>query len=121
MKKPKVFLVEDDQFFSLMLDFKFRDLALCQFDIMESGEECLKKLYLQPDVIVLDYGLPGINGLETLIRIRESGLECPVIFLSRESEAEIAEKCIEAGASSFIVKDKTAANRVYEEIVQLLT
>ena len=120
MKKPKVFLVEDNQAFSLILDYKLRDIALCELDVMETGEECLERLYLQPDVIILDYNLPGISGYETLVQIKKNQPHIPVLFLSGDEREEIARQCLEAGAAEFIIKDMQAPIKVYDCIVKLL-
>lgn len=120
MKKPKVFLVEDNQAFSLILDYKLRDIALCELDVMETGEECLDRLYLDPDVIILDYNLPGISGYDTLLQIKEKDATIPVLFLSGDERPEVATQCLAAGAAEFIVKDQHAPMKVYDCIVQLL-
>lgn len=120
MKKPKVFLVEDNQAFSLILDYKLRDISLSELVVMETGEECLERMYLKPDVVILDYNLPGISGYETLVKIKEENADLPVIFLSGDERPEIAQQCLEAGAAEFIIKDQQAPIKVYDSIVKLL-
>ena len=59
-----------------------------------------------PDVIILDYDLPEMNGLEMLghLRIRKSWSEVPVIMLSGIKNAEKRWQCLEAGAHDFLSK-----------------
>lgn len=59
-----------------------------------------------PDVIILDYDLPEMNGLEVLghLRIRKSWSEVPVIMLSGIKNAEKRWQCLEAGANDFLSK-----------------
>lgn len=57
------------------------------------------------DCILLDYNLPGENGLAVLSEIRELDPYCPVIMLTGQGSEEIAVNCLKHGASDYIVKD----------------
>lgn len=51
-----------------------------------SGEECLSKLSDGADLVLLDVMMPGLNGFETLKRMRGVGITIPVIFLTAAEE-----------------------------------
>ena len=59
---------------------------------------------LKPDIIVLDIGLPALNGIEAGRRIRKLCPDCKILFLSQESSVELAEQTFKLGASAYIVK-----------------
>jgi DNA-binding NarL/FixJ family response regulator len=59
---------------------------------------------LQPDLILLDLGLPGINGLEAARRIRRLSPKPKLIFVSQESSTEIVEEAIRSGAQGYLTK-----------------
>jgi DNA-binding NarL/FixJ family response regulator len=59
---------------------------------------------LQPDLIVLDIGLPALNGIEAGRRIRKLCPECRILFLSQESSVELVQEAFKLGASAYIVK-----------------
>ncbi len=61
---------------------------------------------LQPDLIVLDIGLPTINGLEAARRIRKVCPESKVVFLSRESDADVVQEALRLGAQGYVVKTR---------------
>jgi DNA-binding NarL/FixJ family response regulator len=59
---------------------------------------------LQPDLIVLDVGLPALSGIEAGRRIRKLCPDCKILFLSQESSVEVAQEAFNLGASAYIVK-----------------
>lgn len=71
-----------------------------------SGEECLEQLTkLKPDVVLLDVLMPsGIDGIETLRRIKEMGSDVAVIMISGHGNIDMAVEAMELGALDFIEK-----------------
>jgi len=57
-----------------------------------------------PDVIVLDVGLPGLDGVAVTARLRGDGLECPICILSARSEIDDRVAGLQAGADDYLVK-----------------
>jgi DNA-binding NarL/FixJ family response regulator len=69
------------------------------------GLEAVRKAEeLKPDLIVLDIGLPTLNGIEVARRIREFCPECKILFLSQASSADVAQEAISLGAMGYVVK-----------------
>ena len=71
------------------------------------GMEAVQKArQLQPDLIILDVGLPGLNGIKVA---KTLSTVCPgseVIFLSEEGEADIVQKAYRAGAYGYVIKSR---------------
>jgi len=59
---------------------------------------------LQPDLILLDIGLPTINGLEAARRIRECAPQAKILFVSENRSSDIAEEALATGASGYLLK-----------------
>jgi DNA-binding NarL/FixJ family response regulator len=59
---------------------------------------------LQPDLILLDIGLPALNGIEAFRGIRSFAPESRVLFVSENRSWDIAEECLRIGASGYVVK-----------------
>jgi DNA-binding NarL/FixJ family response regulator len=69
------------------------------------GLEAVQKATEQkPDLIVLDIGLPSLNGLEAARRIRKLAPNSTILFLSQESSAEVVQEALSIGALGFVVK-----------------
>ena len=72
---------------------------------VENGEACLKWLDGHHcDVIILDVWLPGIDGFETLARVRKRGLDAQVIVMSGHHNVESVVRAIKMGAFDFVEK-----------------
>jgi DNA-binding NarL/FixJ family response regulator len=74
------------------------------------GEACdgleavQKAVELQPGLIVLDIGLPSLNGIEAARRIRKLSPNSRILFLSQESSAEVVQEALRLGALGFVIK-----------------
>lgn len=59
---------------------------------------------LKPDLILLDIGLPTLNGIEAARRIREVSPESKIVFISENRSRDIVEKALSTGAGGYVVK-----------------
>jgi DNA-binding NarL/FixJ family response regulator len=64
---------------------------------------------LQPDLIVLDIGLPKLNGLEAARQIRKLSPNSKILFLSQESSADVVHEALGLGALAYVVKSDAAS------------
>jgi DNA-binding NarL/FixJ family response regulator len=77
-------------------------------EISDGLEAVQKALELQPALIVLDIGLPGLNGIEAARRIRKLSPKSTILFLSQESSPEIVQEALCLGALGFVIKAHAA-------------
>jgi DNA-binding NarL/FixJ family response regulator len=77
-------------------------------EVSDGLEAVQKALELQPALIVLDIGLPGLNGLEAGRRIRKLSPKSTILFLSQESSPEIVQEALRLGALGFVIKAHAA-------------
>ena len=69
------------------------------------GLEAVRKAEeLRPDLIVLDIGLPSLNGIEAARRIRKLCPESEILFVSQESSADVVQEALALGALGYVVK-----------------
>lgn len=74
------------------------------------GLEAVQKTKeLQPDLILLDIGLPTINGIEVARRIREVSPTSKVLFVSANRSLDIAKEALRAGAGGYVVKSEATS------------
>ena len=76
---------------------------------VSDGAEAVQKVQeLQPDLILLDIGLPTLNGFEVAHRIREHAPRSKILFVSEDRSADIAESVLRTGASGYVIKSNAA-------------
>ena len=69
------------------------------------GLEAIQKASeLQPDLILLDIGLPKLSGIEAFNRIHEVSPRSQVIFLSQECDPDVVEHALDGGALGYVLK-----------------
>ena len=73
-------------------------------EVADGLEAVQKAEELQPDLILLDIGLPTINGIEAARRIREHAPRSRILFFSEERSPDIAEEALRTGATGYVVK-----------------
>ncbi|MGB6675071.1 MAG: response regulator transcription factor [Terriglobales bacterium] len=107
MKCPLgVLLVEDfapfRRFVSSTLAKRENLKVICE---VSDGQEAVQKAEeLKPELILLDIGLPTLNGIEAARRIRELSPESKIIFLTQESSPEVVEMALDLGAWGYVRK-----------------
>lgn len=122
--KIKFFLVDDDAVYLKILEIEFLKHADFEIETYATGELCMENLSHNPDVIILDYKLDGIdknamNGLDTLDNIKAYNPDIPVVMLSSQDKIEIAINCMHHRAFDYVVKSETAFVRLQKIITSI--
>src|SRR5687768_11316429 len=100
----RVLIVDDDR---ALRDALRRALVLAGYDtvLVESGEAALTEIAARaPDAVVLDIGLPDVDGLEVCRRLRGAGNRVPVLMLTARDAVEDRIDGLDAGADDYLVK-----------------
>ncbi len=106
----KVVVVDDDPLFRESLGQNLVDADFCVENFAD-GRTALQYLGGSPDVdlVLLDWKMPEMNGIEVLREMRESGLQVPVIFLTVLSDQIFEEAALQGGAVDFVEKSRSFA------------
>ena len=118
----KILIIEDDKF---IREFMVRKLVNDGYEAIEAtnGEEGVRTAKAEkPDLILLDLILPGIDGFESLTRIRKDQeiANIPVIILSNLGQKEDIEKGLKLGATDYLIKAHFAPGEIAEKIASIL-
>jgi two-component system chemotaxis response regulator CheY len=102
----KLLIIEDDEPLCWLLD----KILIGKYEpiIMKNGFDALSWLSdgNLPNLIISDINMPTLDGIELLENVRSSGIlrDIPVIMLSASDEPEKRKKCLELGASNYLIK-----------------
>ena len=98
----KILIVDDEKDVVRMLESFFR---LKGYDTITAynGEEALQKVSANPDLILLDINMPGMEGTEVCLKIRDY-VSCPIVFLTAKVEDADKIKGFSVGGDDYIVK-----------------
>jgi two-component system KDP operon response regulator KdpE len=99
----RILLVEDDLHFQDLLRFHLTARRY-QVEVAGDGLDAVTRLPdLQPDLVLLDIDLPGIDGLEVCRRIRQWS-QVPIIMVTSLDSAETKKRALESGADDYVTK-----------------
>ena len=78
-------------------------------EAVDGLEAVQKAQQLQPDLVLLDIGLPALDGLRVARRIRELSPKSEILFVSDQRSWDIAEEALRIGAAGYVVKSNAAS------------
>jgi DNA-binding NtrC family response regulator len=103
--KQDILIVDDDKNICKMIEIHLRKEKTFDVKSTTNGEACLRIIKDEiPDLILLDIQMPGIDGIETLKKIREKDSLIPVVMMSAHGTIEKAVQSMRLGAYDFISK-----------------
>jgi two-component system, chemotaxis family, chemotaxis protein CheY len=102
-----ILLIDDSKVIHAYLDDLMKDSG---YTIKHAfnGEEGLKAApEIKPDVVLLDWEMPGLQGIEVLEKLRKSGFATPILMLTTKNKPEDITRAIELGANEYVMKPFT--------------
>jgi DNA-binding NarL/FixJ family response regulator len=108
--RPRVLVADDHR---AMLDSLVRLLSR-DFDVVASVADGLAAVkeaeHLEPDLLVLDIAMPGLNGIAAASRLREQGSKAKVVFVTNMRGREFVQESLALGDVGFVDKDRVVAD-----------
>jgi DNA-binding NarL/FixJ family response regulator len=108
--RPRVLVADDHR---AMLDTLVRLLSR-DFDIVAAVSDGLtavkEAMQLQPDLLVLDIAMPGLNGIAAVSRLQQVGSSAKVVFVTNLRDREFVQGSLALGDVGFVVKDRLVAD-----------
>lgn len=103
---PRILVADDNE----MIRFFYDDVigrSGMDFEICKDGQEAFDSFLEQvADVVILDYEMPGLNGIECCKAIRETakGVDVPIMIVSAHNDEALISRFFEAGANDYLSK-----------------
>jgi len=119
MDAYNIFIVEDDTWYGEILQYHISlnpDYKVTRF---ETAKDCLNKMYLQPDLITIDFSLPDMMGDKLYQKIREINSQVPVIVISSQENITVAVNLLKMGVTDYLVKDEATKDLLWNSIIRI--
>jgi DNA-binding NarL/FixJ family response regulator len=108
--RPRLLVADDHR---AMLD-SLVGLLSGEFDVVATVSDGLsavtKAALLEPDLLVLDIAMPGLNGIAAAVRLKESGSSAKIVFVTNLKNREFVQESLALGEIGFVDKDRLVAD-----------
>jgi DNA-binding NtrC family response regulator len=111
-----IFVVEDNRVYNKLIVSYLKTNKFNNVMPFYSGEDTINNLYRNPDIIIQDFLLDGMNGIDVLKKAKEQNPNIEFIFLSGQDNIDVAINTMKYGAYDYIVKDQMALKKMVNKI-----
>lgn len=101
----RIFLIDDDEIYSNIIRMSLDENDHYDVKVFSSGEEFFENIHENPDIVIIDYNLPGMSGIEILKKIKTYDQDISTVLLSGQSKVEVVVDAYNNGASNYIIKN----------------
>ena len=119
MKGFKIFIAEDDVWYSELLQYHLELNPDYEIKTFSSGKKLMNALHEKPDVVTLDYSLPDTNGKKLLSYIKKELPETEVVIISGQEDISTAVELLNSGAYDYLVKDGETKEKIWQTILHI--
>jgi DNA-binding NtrC family response regulator len=120
MAITRIFVVEDDQFIGNLIKKALEKMDNVDVTHFLTPDECLRNLHLNPDIVSIDYLLPGMNGLELMEKIKNYNADIHCIVVSGQDKLDVVIETYKRGAVDYIIKNDNAIVNLENSIRNLV-
>jgi DNA-binding NtrC family response regulator len=112
IKDLTVFIVDDNPLTRASFQQCLTRLGCEKVHSFDNGQGCLDDLPLAPDLVLVDYLMEPMNGLELMKKIKRVLPQCFVVMISAQSDLQVAVNAMKYGAFDYISKGKTEMDQI---------
>jgi CheY-like chemotaxis protein len=120
----QILLVEDNRDFAKLVELFLRKHGPTKFQVVwkENGTDALAEIAKgrELDIILMDYFLPGQNGLEITRILRDRGIGIPVVFLTVNKDFDLAVEVMKLGVEDYLVKEEISTLALPKTILNVI-
>ncbi len=115
----KIFIIEDDAMVATLIKKALSKNPAYDIHHFESAEDCISNLHLNPDIVTIDYHLPGMNGLGLMRKIKDYNSTIMCILVSGQESLEVVVDAYKSGAQDYILKNDNLFINIENSVANL--
>lgn len=112
----RIFVVEDDTWYRNFLVYTLQLNPDYEVLAYENAKECLSNLHLKPDLVTIDYSLPGMNGAELIRKLKEYDEQIQLIVISGQEDVATAVELLKLGVFDYLIKNEDTKTRLLNSV-----
>lgn len=124
MADKLIFFVDDEPMFINLMEYTFKCKSEYNIKTFNSGEECMEHMYMNPDLVVVDFflntGDSQMTGMDLVKKIREINPATFLVFLSGNDDDAVINEAKNLGVEKYIIKDGYFIDNLIECVSKLL-
>lgn len=118
-KDDRIFIVDDDQFWTSMLEQLLKSIGYTNIHCFSNGKEAIQQVHLNPKLVFLDYEMQEINGLEVLQQIKSYFPGIGVIFCTAHEDLNLAINAMKYGSFDYLLKQNVNRKEIMDIIANM--
>jgi DNA-binding NtrC family response regulator len=108
----KIFIVDDDIFCLTLYQQFLRNLGYTNITSFNAGDECLQQIKEQPALVIMDYNMEGMNGIEVLKKIKAFDSHIMAYIISGQENSQVAREALQYGALDYVIKTSLSTDKM---------
>lgn len=114
-EQVKVFVVDDNSFCRALYSRHLYNIGFRDISVFSNGTECIEQLSAKPSLVLLDYDMDPVNGIDLLKNIKLHNSATRVLMVSGRDEIDLAVAAMKLGASGYILKNDDTLEMITKE------
>ncbi len=116
-----IYVVEDNKVYNKVVVEFLNKKNFRNIKSFYSGDACINAIEGgdRPDIVIQDYFMEGMNGLQVLQKVKKKSPKTEFIFLTGHESTEVAVNSIKYGAYDYIIKDDIALDKAHDKITKI--
>lgn len=119
MSITRIFIVEDDQFLNSIIRMTLEKMDNVEVHAFTDPQDCITNLHLNPDIVSIDYLMPGMNGIDLMEKIKNYNQDIHCIMVSGQEKLDVVIDTYRRGAIDYIIKNENSVVNLENSIRSL--
>jgi DNA-binding NtrC family response regulator len=120
IKDLNVFVVDDNPICLRTYQQYLSRLGCQRMRLFENGQDCITEMSEQPDLVIVDYSMEGMDGLDVLKRVRRIAPTTFLVMISGQNDLQVAVNAMKYGAFDYIIKGQHEGDQIAAVLHKML-
>lgn len=119
MKSNKIFIIEDDMMVAALIKQTLSRFEQFECIHFTNAEDCISNMHQMPDIAIIDFNLPGMDGLELMHKIKALNPGALIVVCSGQENVEVVVDCYTQGANAYVLKNENMITNIENAVRNL--